>query len=156
MRQLWIVALSLSVSACAGPGWFRAHSTGLTPSGFTPCPSPPRCRSSDAPADDERHAIAPLRLRPQAVDAWPAAVRAADALPRSQVVDRRPDYVHLEIVSPWGWYVDDLELQHRPAQGVIAIRSSGRIGWYDFDVNRDRIELLRSALAAEGYVEPAP
>ena len=49
-------------------------------------------------------------------------------------------------------FVDDLELQLRAPEGIIAVRSASRLGYGDMGVNRKRIEDLRSTLVAEGAV----
>lgn len=73
---------------------------------------------------------------------------------RTRIVDEGTNYLHAEVVSPWHVYTDDLELLLRPAERRIDVRSSARIGYYDFEVNRDRVELLRERLAERGLVEP--
>jgi uncharacterized protein (DUF1499 family) len=41
----------------------------------------------------------------------------------------------------------------RADRGEIAMRSCSRLGYYDFGVNRDRLEALRERLRAAGVVE---
>lgn len=151
MRTAFVVVASLLQAGCAT--WFTAHSSGLVDGRLTACPSPPRCVSSDA--SDERHAIEAYRITGDPAAAWAEALAALCEIPRLTVVAQSPDYVHAEITSPWGTYTDDLELQLRADEGVIAVRSSGRIGYYDFEVNRERVEALRQCLSARGAVSAA-
>lgn len=45
-------------------------------------------------------------------------------------------------------YVDDVEFLLDPARSRIDVRSSSRIGYYDFQINRERIEDIRRRFAA--------
>jgi len=69
-------------------------------------------------------------------------------LPRTIVVTEQPGYLHVECRSKLFGFVDDLEFQLRAEQGLIAVRSAARTGYYDFGVNRQRVEALRAALLA--------
>jgi uncharacterized protein (DUF1499 family) len=113
----------------------------MTGGRLAPCPRSPNCVSSDAA--DAEHGIAPLAL---------AAREAVAALPRTRIVSEGGDSLHAECRSALFRFVDDLELQLRPAEGVIAVRSASRIGYSDLGVNRRRVEALRSALRARGAV----
>ena len=155
MRLILSLILPLLLGACASGG-LTAHSIGLDDGALTECPPPPRCQSSQM--ETPRHGIAPLRLSAEAqADPAGALARAIDTLagmPRTRLVTRSATYAHAEVDSPWGWYIDDVELLLDAAVGVIHVRSSGRIGYYDFQVNRDRIEALRSLLIEAGLVMP--
>jgi uncharacterized protein (DUF1499 family) len=74
------------------------------------------------------------------------------ALPRTRIISVSDDYLHAECRSAVFSFVDDLELHLRPEQGLIAVRSAARLGYYDFGVNRKRIEVLRSTLQQQGVV----
>ncbi|MEN8720314.1 MAG: DUF1499 domain-containing protein [Oceanococcaceae bacterium] len=142
----------LALSGCAS---LSAHPTGLTESGqLQPCPSAPRCVSSVE--TDPRHSVTPLYLRAADDGLWTELLDVLSQQPRTTLVEIRADYVRAEILSPWGLYIDDLELHRRVDSPVIQMRSSGRIGYYDFQVNRERVEALRAAAAAAGLLrEPA-
>ncbi len=45
-------------------------------------------------------------------------------------------------------YTDDVEFWFDPAAGVVQVRSASRVGRKDFDVNRQRVELVRARLQA--------
>lgn len=117
---------------------------------LTPCPSAPRCVSSDA--RDPSHRADPLVLEAGPEEAWRAAVSAVTAMPRTSVVTRTDDYLHAECRSAVFGFVDDLELHLRADEGIIAIRSASRLGYYDFGVNRRRVEKLRDLMRRSGAV----
>jgi uncharacterized protein (DUF1499 family) len=77
------------------------------------------------------------RLRSIAAD-WPGAT----------LVTEQPDYLYVTFRTRWLGFVDDAEFWFDPAQNVVQVRSSSRIGRKDFGVNRARVERLRALLAA--------
>lgn len=65
--------------------------------------------------------------------------------PRTGIVTARADYIHAVQRSRWLGFADDLEC-HLPAdERLVHVRSAARVGWYDFGVNRARVERLRRA-----------
>lgn len=111
---------------------------------FEPCPIRPNCVSSDAV--DPEHRIDPLRPSGDIVAAWRVVAEAAAGLPRCIQVAATPSYRRFECRSRIFRFVDDLELELRPEEGSIAVRSASRLGYSDRGVNRARVESLRSAL----------
>ncbi len=141
-----LVAL-LTLSACS----MTRHSTGLAEDGeLTPCPEPPRCVSSQAEDPDKQ--VAPFRLRENSDEAWQRLGEVVSAMERTTVVKRSEYYLHAEVVSPWRFYTDDLELLRGPDSNVVHVRSSARVGYYDFNVNRERVEKLRGQLIEAGLI----
>lgn len=62
---------------------------------------------------------------------------------RVTIISEQPDYLHAEVRSLVFRFVDDIEFKLSPDQGLIQIRSSARVGYSDFGVNRRRIERIR-------------
>ncbi|MGD2139047.1 MAG: DUF1499 domain-containing protein [Burkholderiales bacterium] len=114
------------------------------------CPSTPNCVCSDCA--NARHAVEPLCLAVPPANAWPAVTRSVRELPRTQIVNSSSDYLHVECMSRFFGFVDDLELHLRPDDGIIAIRSASRLGYSDFGVNRRRVERLRMILRAQNIL----
>jgi uncharacterized protein (DUF1499 family) len=85
-------------------------------------------------------------------EAWRAARELVSALPRTRVVEETADYLHAECRSTVFGFVDDLELQLRPGEGAIAVRSASRLGYSDLGVNRSRVENLRASLVGRGML----
>jgi len=117
---------------------------------LAPCPARPNCVCSDAA--DEPHRVHPYTLKAKPAAAWQALKNALLELPRTRVVLDTGDYLHAECKSAIFRFIDDLEFQLRPGQGVIAVRSASRLGYSDLGVNRRRIEKLRSTLRARGIL----
>ena len=152
MKRLCCVIPVLMVSgfllcSCGGR---PADNLGLVNSELAACPTSPNCVVSNS--RDPGHKIAPLRVNPSITDLWPAVLKVVAQLPRTTIVTATGDYLHAECRSALFGFVDDLELHYRPAEGMIAVRSAARLGYFDFGVNRRRVETLRSALIHLGLV----
>ncbi len=143
-----IVISAIPLLSCAGK---RPSKLGVSHGAFAPCPSSPNCLSSDA--SDSGHQIAPFKLTVAPAEAWPVALELVSGIARSHIATERSDYLHLECRSFLFGFVDDLELQLRPAEGIIALRSASRLGYSDFGVNRRRVEALRASLIERGVVK---
>jgi uncharacterized protein (DUF1499 family) len=149
-RLLASLLAAFSLLACAGT---RPTDLGLHGATLAPCPASPNCVSSDA--SDPEHHVAAFELRVPAPEAWRAARVAVANLARTQIVSETSDYLHAECSSLIFRFVDDLELQLRAAEHVIAVRSASRLGKSDLGVNRRRVEALRVELARQGIVREA-
>lgn len=106
---------------------------------LAPAPPTPNCVSSRAPADDRVHTIAPL------VGTTLAAVRVAMlALPRVELVEEAPGYLHFVQTSLLFRFKDDVEFEQEG--DVVHVRSASRVGRGDLGVNRARVEAVRKAV----------
>lgn len=123
---------------------------GTSQAGLAPCPASPNCVSSDA--SDPGHRVDAFALAAPAEVAWPAVRAALDGLPRTTVVELTPSRLRAECRSALFRFVDDLELQLRASNGVIAVRSASRVGHSDLGANRRRVERLRELLRERGVV----
>ena len=141
------VATSLGLIAIFALG---CASSGVDPKAppLAPCPNKPNCVSSLAP--DADHRTEPFRLT--GGKGWAAVREAVAAMPRTQIVDERPGYLHAECRSRIFRFVDDLELMSNRAGDRVDVRSASRVGYGDWGVNRARVEALREALVASGAI----
>lgn len=140
-RLLLPLLAGMALSACS----ITQHSTGLAEDGsLTPCPDAPRCVSSQAEDPDKQ--IKPFQLRANNDDVWQRLSEVVSTMERTTVVERSENYLHAEVVSPWHFYTDDLELLRAPDAKRVHVRSSARVGYYDFNVNRERVNKLRDKL----------
>jgi uncharacterized protein (DUF1499 family) len=62
-------------------------------------------------------------------------------------VTQRDGYLHVEFTSATMGFVDDVEFVLDAPARTIHVRSSSRLGYRDFGVNRERVEKIRSAFA---------
>jgi uncharacterized protein (DUF1499 family) len=66
---------------------------------------------------------------------------------RTVVVQQTADYVYAQSTTALLRFTDDVEFWLNPEKQQIEVRSASRIGRKDFNVNRERVEMLRSLLA---------
>ena len=108
------------------------------------CPGAPNCVCSQS-AEPARTvpAIGYAIERAVARDILLAELRS---WPRTAIVERADDYIHATQRSRWFGFVDDLECHLPPDEALIHVRSASRTGYYDFGVNRARVDRLRRAV----------
>lgn len=114
------------------------------PAEIDPCPNRPNCVCSrrDAPRGNR---VDPIRVRGNPGAFFGRFKRILANQPRTEIVAETDDYVHATCRTLLG-FVDDLEARLSGSEGVIHVRSASRVGYYDFGVNRARVETLRRAL----------
>jgi len=117
------------------------------------CPESPNCVSSFS--TDEGHRIAPYTLAGEASAAWSGLKSLLGARDDVEVITTETGYLHAVFTTPLMRYRDDVEFLLRANQNEIAVRSASRVGYGDMDANRNRIEEIRAALAADGLVAAA-
>ena len=151
-RQIAVLlSVSVSASLVMSTGLARADAPGVRSGLLASCPDRSNCVSSDAAG--ENHRIAPFKLKSSPAVAWQDLRALIAATPRTKIVAATPDYLRAEFTSAFLSFTDDVEFVLRPEQGEIAVRSASRIGYYDFGVNRERIEALRAKLREKGVLE---
>ena len=111
---------------------------------LAPCPSSPNCVSTQAPAGDGRHAIAPYRYERSRAQAKEALKATMAGLSRSRLVEEDEGYLHYEVTSWLLRFVDDVEFLFDEEKKIIHFRSASRVGYGDLGVNRRRMEDIRS------------
>jgi uncharacterized protein (DUF1499 family) len=77
-------------------------------------------------------------------------------MPGWTVITTTHTYIHVECKSRIFRFIDDLELHLNPSSGIISIRSASRVGYWDFGVNRRRVEFLRRELGTKQLIEEGP
>lgn len=124
---------------------------GVVDTQLTPCPSSPNCASSDTNNTEQQ--VEPFALAISPEKAWDLLIEHVAQLSRTTIVKQDSHYLYVECRSQVFGFVDDLEFHLRPEQKIVAVRSTSRTGYYDFGVNRSRIEKLRLALRETGAVQ---
>lgn len=110
------------------------------------CSSAPHCVSSEA--SDPKHRVEPLSYRGSPEQAQRTLVGVLKAQDGAKLVEQSPGYVYATFTSAILRFVDDVEFVFDDQTMTIKVRSSSRIGYYDFGANRSRVEKLRSAFNA--------
>jgi uncharacterized protein (DUF1499 family) len=84
----------------------------------------------------------PIRYQGSANDAREKLLSVIRSLPRSTVTQIEDMYVRVEFRSAVFSFVDDVEFRFDDGENVIHFRSASRLGYYDFGVNRRRMESI--------------
>jgi uncharacterized protein (DUF1499 family) len=125
----------------------RPSDLGVRDGKLKPCPNKPNCVCSQA-IGDAGHFVEPLRFEGEAARAWQALHSAIAGMERVQIVNDEAQYLYAEFTTRLMGYVDDAEFFLDAPNRLIHVRSASRLGHSDFNVNRQRIEAVRSRFAA--------
>jgi uncharacterized protein (DUF1499 family) len=80
-------------------------------------------------------------------EAREALLSAIGEWPNREMVKVTGHYVHAKFTSRFFRFVDDVEFCIDDDLRIIHVRSSSRAGYFDFGVNRRRIERIRAKFA---------
>jgi uncharacterized protein (DUF1499 family) len=138
-----VVLVALAAGGCTA---LTGGDRGVVDGALAACPPAPHCVGSGETVASRQ--VAPLPLGGDADATWRRLAGIVGAMPRTRIVTQRDDYLHAEVRSAVFGFVDDVEFLRVDAAGKVEVRSASRVGYYDFGVNRDRIETIRQALAA--------
>lgn len=108
---------------------------------LAPCPKTTNCVSSIDPMDE--HYVPPLRYTGNQDDAYLKLVALIASCQRARIVVKEANYLRAEFRSAILRFVDDVEFLFSADQAVIDVRSASRVGYFDFGMNRRRIEDIR-------------
>ena len=140
-RQVFaLVAAVLSLQAGAEDAFVSCHGERLSgSSGLLPCPDRPNCVSSTGP-----EAMAALRA-PEGADPRAALRAAIEAETGGQISLANDRVIIATFESSVFKFVDEAHFLIAD-DGRIEFRSAACSGYYDFGVNRRRIERIRGRL----------
>ncbi len=105
-----------------------------------PCSNKPNCVSSRAP--EGPRSIDPIRFQGSMENARQRLLNIVQTFPRVTVVENSGNYLKLEVRSAIFSFVDDVEFEFDDVAKLIHFRSASRLGYYDFGVNRRRMDAI--------------
>jgi uncharacterized protein (DUF1499 family) len=91
--------------------------------------------------------VKPINYTGTLTEAKKALLSAIAEWPNLEIVEEKDHYVHAKFTSRFFRFVDDVEFCMEDDLRIIHVRSSSRVGYYDFGVNRRRIEQIRKRFA---------
>ena len=115
-----------------------------TPDKSSLCPVSPNCVSSQS--GDKAHFIKPLNYTGNLAGARQKLIDVLENTKRVHLAKVDMNYIHAEFRSLIFRFVDDVLFYLPPDKNIIHVRSASRQGYYDFGVNRRRVERLRVML----------
>jgi len=71
----------------------------------------------------------------------------------AEIIKQDDQYIYAEYTSGIMKFVDDTEFLLDKESNSVQLRSASRLGYKDFDVNRDRLEAIRTELQSQNIVE---
>lgn len=122
----------------------QPDSLGVANGQLAECPSSPNCVSSFA--TEESHRIDPIAFNGSLQESRSSLLLAIQALPRAEIVEEEPNYLHVITRSRLMGYVDDNEFLIDEKSGTIHVRAAARLGQSDLGANRARIEAIRAEM----------
>jgi uncharacterized protein (DUF1499 family) len=141
---LFLVGLVI-LTGCQGSD---SAKSGLQDGKLRPCPDKPNCVCTQDPA--ERHRAEPIRYTGTLDEAQEKLLTVIRHMPQSTLVKADPEYIHAEFRSSFFEFVDDVEFLFDDTARLINFRSAARTGYYDFNVNRKRMEEIRGRFMGSG------
>jgi uncharacterized protein (DUF1499 family) len=122
----------------------RPDNLGIREGKLASCPNSPNCVSSQS--QDPRHQIEPIEYRMPAAEAKTTLLQIIGSMDGAIVIRHDPTYIHTEFhLGGFFGYIDDVEFYLDQKAQVIHFRSSSRLPYYDWNVNRNRMEAIRAA-----------
>jgi uncharacterized protein (DUF1499 family) len=135
---LLFAALAMTLPHCVGR---KPEHLGVIGGKLLPCPDSPNCVSSQSA--DESHCVAPFPYDGTLERARDRLLSVLRLMDRVKIVTAKEAYVHGECRSTLLRFIDDIEFSFDDEKKIIHVRSASRTGYYDFGVNRRRVERIR-------------
>ena len=129
------ILIVMSAVACAG---HAQDSRSATPADLAPCPGSPNCVSTKSNNPDR--AMTPLPYLKSGEESMNRLVAIVRDMKRATIVSATPSYLHVEFRSALFRFLDDVEFVLDDSARIIHFRSASRMGYYDFGVNRRRMQ----------------
>jgi uncharacterized protein (DUF1499 family) len=136
-----ILASFLLVTGCSG----KMTTLGVESGQLTSCPTSPNCVNSQA--KDDEHFIEPIVSTKTQSQTKERLVSILNDTKNAEIKIIQNDYLRAEFTSSVFRFVDDVEFyfpQTTSNDLIIHVRSASRVGYFDFGVNRKRIEEIRN------------
>ena len=148
MKHLILPFLAIGLVFMTGCQKTVSVTTDLTEGKLRPCPDKYNCVCTQDTA--ERHRIEPLHYTGTQEETREKLLMVVRRMAQSTLVKADPDYIHVEFRSAFFEFVDDVEFLFDDAAKLIHFRSASRTGYYDFNVNRKRMEDIRKRFMGPG------
>ncbi len=125
----------------------RPTTIGVTAGKLSACPNKPNCVCSQIDSAD-KHYIAAIHYTGTQGDAMTRLKKIITEMPRTHIINESSNYLYAAFTSKLMGYVDDTEFLIDDAAKLIHVRSASRLGYRDFNMNRERVEAIRKRMGA--------
>ena len=120
----------------------RPHNHGLKNNMLLPCPKSPNCVLSQS--SDPKHQIQPIHYSTSVETAKERLNQVILSLDGTRIITQDEEYWHVEFITRWLRFIDDVEFYFPVSEALIHLRSASRSGYWDVGVNRKRTKEIRS------------
>lgn len=143
-----VVILIVSFFVYVKVGNKMPEDLGITEGVLKPCPTSPNCVSSQTSSDDEVHFAEPIIYTGErkATQLFIESSMLNYSDMKVRLVTSELGYVHFEVKSRLIGFIDDVEFYFPEDDSIVHVRSASRVGYYDFGVNRERVNRVRALL----------
>ena len=107
------------------------------------CPDTPNCVSSEA--KDTKHYIEPIIIDYKDGNVKEKLIKVIEKF-QGKILEDKGNLLKVAFYSKFFGFEDIADFEIEPEKNVINIRSAAQTGWYDFGVNRKRMEKIREEL----------
>ena len=139
-------AIGLLAAGLMGCSGVPPTNLGVRNGKLAACPSSPNCVSSQAA--DAKHRIDSITYDSALPVAMARLKQVIAHMKRARIVSQSDDYLRVEFTSRVMRFVDDAEFYFDDHSKHIEMRSAARLGYYDFGVNRRRMQVIRRQFVA--------
>ncbi len=120
----------------------RPDNLGVKNGRLASVPKSPNCVSSQS--NSEKSGIEPIQFNGDPVQEMTRLKDILSSMKGVTIINSKEDYLYVECKTPLMGFVDDLEFYFDADSNVFHVRSASRLGYLDFDVNRKRVEEIRT------------
>jgi uncharacterized protein (DUF1499 family) len=110
----------------------------ITGTRLSPCPNSPNCISSFSP----QAGMQPLQIKGSIIHAKNKLLSIIESMPAAKIAEHEGNYLRVEFTSAVFSFIDDVEFEFNEREKLIHFRSASRSGYYDFGVNKRRMERI--------------
>ena len=153
MRFIWVASVSFILASIVPSLATETVKEPLPVKALAVCSALPNCVSSLA--TNRAHRIPPFRFNGPVEAAQERLIRVIRQIPRSEIVKEEPGYLVVIFRSKVLGLVDEAEFAFDEKEGDINIHSETRSGFYDFGVNRLRLEKIRNSFLENEEIKAA-
>jgi uncharacterized protein (DUF1499 family) len=121
----------------------KERKVGLKDGKFYPCDPHHVCVSTMADRTDEKHYIEPIIYTSTLEEAKLKIKNIISSFNRTQLLKESENYMHFQFTTALFRFNDDVEFLFNDIDKIIHFRSQARMGGYDWNTNRNRMEKVR-------------
>jgi len=121
----------------------KERKVGLIDGKFYPCYIKHVCVSTQAPEDDEKHYIEPISYSGSKDEAYDKILKIVNSMKRTKILEQKDNYIHTMFTTALFRFKDDVEFLFDDNKKIIHFRSQSRMGGYDWNANRNRMEKIK-------------